>query len=358
MNTFKTLFLLLTFLLSTLFARSASVFYTDIETLVGTAASIRRVNADGSGLTHLVTGLQHPRGMTLDTVGGKMYWAELGLQAIRRANLDGSSVETVVVTGSDGGASPALDLAGGKIYWPAGFPVGVIRRANLNGSGQEDLVTNGMIHPVGLALDLAHGKIYWTDLEGHRDGTGKIQRSNLDGSNVETVLNGVDEANALAVDAANGKIYWPEAVSQKIQRANLDGSEVEDLVTGLGNPTTVSLDLAAKKIYWTDSEWNGQTNRVQRANLDGSNVETIVSGIGFPWGIAVAPGPQLKIKKAVYPDADSLTVGLAYQLQLSGDMSTWTNHGASFTATNSTWRSRDHWDVDAWNKLFFRLQPQ
>ena len=358
MNTCKCVFLCLVFLLSLLSAYPAAVFYTDIEMPVGTAASIKRVNADGSGLTNLINGLQHPRGMTLDAAGGKMYWTEPGLQAIRRANLDGTGVETVVATGSDSGGGVALDLVAGKIYWSAGFPSGVIRRANLDGTTQEDLVTNGLIHPVGIALNIQQGKIYWTDLQGHRDGTGKIQRSNLDGSSVETLLTEIDEATGLAVDAVSGKIYWPEAVTKKIQRANLDGTGIEDLVTGLGNPTTVGIDLTQLKIYWTDSDSNGQTNLVQRANLDGSNVETVVSGVGFPWGIAVAPAPRLKIKKAVYPDSDSLTAGLLYQLQVSADMNTWTNHGASFTATNSIWRSTDHWDVDDWNKLFFRLQSQ
>jgi hypothetical protein len=67
--------------------------------------------------------------------------------------------------------------------------------------------------------------------------------------------------------------------------------------------------------------------------------------------------PELiNIRKAVYIDSFTLRVGTNYQLQVSMDFQTWTNHGSVFTATNSTWRSTDYWDVDNWSQLFFRLR--
>jgi hypothetical protein len=156
----------------------------------------------------------------------------------------------------------------------------------LDGSGAENLVTQDLVHPGGIALDLQRGKMYWTDVEGNLDGRGKIQRSDLDGLNVETLITGVDEAYGLDLDAVSGKIYWPDLATGRIQRANLDGSGVEDLVLGLDTPTDVSLDVDQGKMYWTDSGFGDQINRIQRANLDGSGAEVIVSDLGFPWGIA------------------------------------------------------------------------
>jgi hypothetical protein len=72
---------------------------------------------------------------------------------------------------------------------------------------------------------------------------------------------------------------------------------------------------------------------------------------------AAESGQLLTIRKAVYADSTDLTIGTAYQLQLSTDLVTWTNHGAPFNATNSTWRS-DYQDVENWGKLYLRLQPQ
>ena len=65
----------------------------------------------------------------------------------------------------------------------------------------------------------------------------------------------------------------------------------------------------------------------------------------------------LNIHKAVYLDTGRLTIGWNYQLQVSSDLSNWTNQGAPFTATDSYWRSTNYWDVENWDQLFFRLQP-
>jgi hypothetical protein len=66
--------------------------------------------------------------------------------------------------------------------------------------------------------------------------------------------------------------------------------------------------------------------------------------------------PQLSVIKAVKPSFSTLWLGTNYQLQVSGDLNTWTNQGSPFTATNTSMDYPQYWDVDNWNKLFFRLQ--
>ena len=47
---------------------------------------------------------------------------------------------------------------------------------------------------------------------------------------------------------ASGKMYWTDLGTEKIQRANLDGSNVEDLVTtGVVRPAGIALDVAGGK---------------------------------------------------------------------------------------------------------------
>ena len=43
---------------------------------------------------------------------------------------------------------------------------------------------------------------------------------------------------------AQQKMYWTNISTGKIQRADLNGSNIEDLVTGLRNPVGIALDLA------------------------------------------------------------------------------------------------------------------
>ena len=177
--------------------------------------------------------------------------------------------------------TPMIAVAGGKMYW-VDQATAKIQRANLDGSQVEDLVTTGLEEPTDLALDLVAGKMYWTDRLADN-----IWRANLDGTQVEDLLTELGEVSSLALDVAGGKMYWTDWSwpERKIQRANLDGSQIEDLVTtGLFQIDGLALDVAGGKMYWTDYG----TNKIQRANLDGSRVETLVAtGLDGPWGLAL-----------------------------------------------------------------------
>lgn len=73
---------------------------------------------------------------------------------------------------------------------------------------------------------------------------------------------------------------------------------------------------------------------------------------------ALESAPIVNIQKAVYLTSSNLWTGSNYQVQASSDLINWTNQGSVFTATNSSWRSTNYWDVANWNQLFFRLQQQ
>ena len=287
------------------FVDAAAIYWTQIIGPAGTH-SIQRADSEGSGIETVVTGLSHPRGITLDVGNDRMYWMEPGVLKIRSAKLDGSSPTDVVAT-NDGAAWLALDPNESKMYWTdsdgsainSGQITGRIRRANLDGTNIENLVTQNLVHPVGIALDLLHGKIYWTNLEHNFDGTGEIQRSNLDGTNVENILTGIDEANSLTIDAIGGKLYWTDLRTKSIQRSNMDGTGLENVVTGLDSPTSVALNLSEGKMYWTNAGPPASENLIQRSNLDGTNVENVVSGNFFPWGLAIVPEPSSLILIAI-----------------------------------------------------------
>ena len=106
-------------------------------------------------------------------------------------------------------------------------------------------------------------------------------------------------------------IYWTDWGTDKIQRSNLDGSNVEDLVTtGLENPYGIALDVAGGKMYWTDYG----TDNIQRANLDGSNVEDLFTqGLVSPRGIALefSAIPQI-VREDVNRDGVVNAYDLAY----------------------------------------------
>ncbi len=234
------------------------MYWTDSGT-----EKIQRANLDGSNIENIVTGVEAPNGIALDVAGGKMYWTVW--MKIQRADLDGQNIEDLVesyieIIGTEDlieeYVSPygiVLDVAGGKMYWTEKWP-NKIQRANLDGSNIEAIFTGEPLH--GIALDVAGGKVYWTDRD---DGMNRILRMNLDGSLVEELFTPrrFEVPHDVALDVAGGKVYWTargfdmywtargrRAEDHKIQRANLDGSNVENLVTRLRDPGGIALNLS------------------------------------------------------------------------------------------------------------------
>ena len=254
--------------------------------------TIQRSDPDGSNVETLITGVK-PWGIALDIEGGKIYWVGLfANQGLRRANLDGTNVE-VLVQGTIG-QDLALDLQAGKVYWAGS---GKIQRANLDGSEVEDVITRSFT-PDGIALDLVNGKVYWTEWEeispGAEELTDTIRRANLDGSNVEVLVTGLYIPQAITLDLDAGKMYWTNwHPVDNIQRANLDGTNVENIIPESSGVHDIIFDFSADRIYWADTgDWSDFGDGIiRRANFDGSEIEEIHTGLAVPTSVALDIGP-------------------------------------------------------------------
>ena len=168
-----------------------------------TAAELRRANLDGSN-NELLRSTAFHRGIALDTLNGKVYWSTsntLFKGDILRCNLDGTMLQTVV-TSNDTEFKPgaiALDIAGGKVYW-TDYVVDVVRRANLNGTNIDTLYFVGANHnPRGIELDLAAGKVYWGQDLDFKATEGAIMKMDLDGAAPQLVIDGLGLVNALVL---------------------------------------------------------------------------------------------------------------------------------------------------------------
>jgi sugar lactone lactonase YvrE len=180
--------------------------YWTVEAFTGSPnGGLWRANLDGTAREPLVSGLVNPNLIALDLNNSKMYWSNQNAGFsdgnIQRANLDGSGSETLL-SGLAGPRGLALDLAGGKMYWSE-RNTNVIRRANVNGSNLETLVSNGLNNPATVAIDSAAGQMYWVNIGGEN-----IMRSNLDGTNPTTVISGLSNPTFFSLD-----IPEPAAIS-------------------------------------------------------------------------------------------------------------------------------------------------
>jgi hypothetical protein len=258
--------------------------------------AIRRANPDGTDVELVLGGLSHPRGLAIDRLHSRLYWMNAGTSEIRSVRLDGTDERPVVGIPTGYSAGPAVDPVGGKLYWCQGDQNSLgtedrIRRADLDGSNVQDLVTTGLALPTGIALDLANGKVIWSDV-----GNQTIQRANLDGTGVQTIVantNGI--VQALTVDPLAAKLYWgsmapqapPAPPAGSIFRSDLDGSNVQTLFTNVEAPTVILPYPSHGAIFWTQSHVTGSPG-VLRGHLATGTITTII-GVGVPWGQAWGP---------------------------------------------------------------------
>lgn len=178
------------------------LYWTEVRCGGFCHGTVRSATFDGEDIRLVVTGLEWPDAITIDEVGRKIYWSDWGTIKIQRANLDGSNVEDLVATQSNG-----LTVGSGtrKLYW-TGWCASEgmnIWRANLDGSEVEVLVPGDLFplsHPRGIITAL--GKVYWAGQEAIAGGT--IRRADLDGGNVEKLLiNGSGFLWGIAVDVVD-----------------------------------------------------------------------------------------------------------------------------------------------------------
>ena len=172
------------------------------------------------------------------------------------------------------------------IYWiDSGRPVGksANRFHRLTGTGVE-ILTPSIQNTTGLVVDAAGRKLYW--MEKTNDTTGKIWRTNLDGSNAELVKELTSVPLGIAIDTGNSILYLTNSWG-KVQRMNLDGTNFQpNLVTGLDSPTDIVVDTVGSKIYWIEKTSNS-ASKIQRANLNGANVELVKELTSVPYHIAI-----------------------------------------------------------------------
>jgi len=160
-----------------------------------------------------------------------------------------------------------------RVYWLEPV-VDKIQRAELDGSDIELLVaTEEAI--AGLALDVAAEQLYF--------GGSALRRAGLDGANITTIVS--DRASGIALDVPGHRVYWTNNLDDVIRCANLDGTDVEELVTGvLNDPLGIALDVPGGKMYWAEIS----SHKIRRASLDGSDLEDLITiGLLAPGRIAL-----------------------------------------------------------------------
>jgi len=246
----------------------------------------------------------------------RLFVLDLSGDRIFTVNPDGSD-KKVIVTGCHFPDGIGVDVEAGHIYWTnMGIPNqndGLIERADLDGSNRTTIIPKGSTHtPKQLHLEKKNGKLYWSDREGMR-----VMRSNLDGSQIETLVDtsegyarpGRDPKKwcvGITVDPKRGQIYWTQkgpdnAEAGKLCRAGIEipkgetaanRSDIEVFFDHLPEPIDLELDLENRVLYWTDRGDPPKGNTVNRAPVDAKPdapeivFDHLMEGIGIALDVA------------------------------------------------------------------------
>ncbi len=178
--------------------------------------------------------------------------------------------------------SAASEAQAQKIYWTDRLN-DRIQRADLDGTQVENVLHTPLEGTAPIAVDVLGGKMYWIGTS-----PSAYRRANLDGSGVEDILLFSQDAPwSLDLDHVRGKVYWVRSNPSRIQRASLDGTAVEDVISAewLGVPYAyfgpTALDAPGAKMYWVGNIFSSG-DKIRRSSLDGNNTEVVVHP---PYGV-------------------------------------------------------------------------
>jgi DNA-binding beta-propeller fold protein YncE len=184
-------------------------------------------------------------------------------------------------------AQSAPNATSGRLFF-LDLGAGRILSANPDGSDLKTVLTEGRRLPDGLVVDVDAGHIYWTNMGNMKENDGSIERADLDGGRITTIVppGGTFTPKQIQLDKVNGKLYWSDREGMRVMRSNLDGSDVETLVdTSQGDARPgkdatkwcvgIAVDASGGKVYWTQKgPDNAGQGRICRANIEVPTGET------------------------------------------------------------------------------------
>ena len=247
-------------------AQAGHIYWTNMGIPTRNDGSLERTDLDGKNRRFIVPigGTHTPKQLHLDKENGKLYWCDREGMRVMRANLDGSSIETLV-DASGGDPRPGADTTkwcvgitvdpkNRKIYWSQKGPTkggrGRLFRANINipkgetASNRTDIevLFENLPEPIDLELDAEHRMLYWTD-RGDPPRGNSVSRAPIDthkpGDVPEVVMPHLMEGIGLALDVPNNRMFATD-LAGSLYTAALDGSGAKPLLIGQGNLTGIA----------------------------------------------------------------------------------------------------------------------
>lgn len=165
---------------------------------------VRSSSLDGANVTTIITGAAGnvPSSVALDATNQRVYWTDNGTDTVNRADYNGAN-SAVIYAALDGTSNPrglAIDVVANKLFWAEGAN---IRTSGLDGT----LVTTAVIGVAGtnvpdaVAVNPTRKLLYWTD-----NGTDSVHVAPYTGTAPRELFHNADKFSnpqGVAVDPGN-----------------------------------------------------------------------------------------------------------------------------------------------------------
>jgi len=279
-------------------AFAARIYFTDQP--AGAAGSVMSVLPDGTDQRTVITvsGTPDLRGIGYHYASGRIYYLDNGpAKKIYSILPDGTSQVEVGPLGSAFNADLELDESAGKVYW-AETGNGIVRRANLNGTSVETAVTPGTgtyTAPYFFFVDTNGQYVYWGVTSANNDSS-IFRRATLAGViDPDFGITNVTRTRDIAIDPSSNTAYWCDRQTGTIFKRALSGGDNQIVISGMNAPHGIALDTEARKVYWADTGARGSgpfttsARRIARCNLDGTEFEALSTPTttSEPWDLAL-----------------------------------------------------------------------
>ncbi|XP_060590385.1 low-density lipoprotein receptor-related protein 1-like isoform X5 [Ruditapes philippinarum] len=172
-----------------------------------------------------------PTAIDYDINSDTLYWADKGLNVIKKASLN-AEVETLIDKGLNNPEGFAIDWLSRNMYFSSydlTAQTASISVATLTGSFRTELISQNIVQPKSIALHPLLGIMFFTDVNG-ADGSHKIYKAKMDGSEFGEFMNGLTNPTSLAIDFQDNQVFFINSGNQTIISCDLDGKNVKHIV--------------------------------------------------------------------------------------------------------------------------------
>lgn len=116
------------------------------------------------------------------------------------------------------------------------------------------VLTANQVKPVGVAVHSESQQVFWSDDENAKPYDSWLSTTDFTGSKVSVFLEEMYDPQGMEVDQKNAKLYYTEHQGARVQRCNLDGTDVETVLSTDPKawfPADVAVDAEEELVFIT-----------------------------------------------------------------------------------------------------------